>query len=75
MLIHRQKRDRHITGRLHEGSVMPDTTTPDPADINPSQAEGADDDENMEPPIALSDDDPSQAEGAPEDQDVDSPGN
>ena len=53
---------------------MPDITAPDPADIHPSQAEGAAEDEDVQSPVAPADDDPSQAEGAPEDQDVDSPG-
>lgn len=43
-------------------------TTPDPADNKPSQAEGAPEDENVEPAVDPAGNKPSQAEGdAPED--------
>ena len=44
------------------------TRTPDPADNKPSQAEGAAEDEHVQPAVDPAENKPSQAEGdAPED--------
>jgi hypothetical protein len=54
---------------------MGETSTPDPAENKPSQAEGGPEDQNVESSaVDPAGDKPSQAEGAPEDQDVDLPG-
>jgi hypothetical protein len=57
-----------------ERTIMTETSTPDPAQNKPSQAEGGPEDQDVESAVDPAGNKPSQAEGAPEDQNVDLPG-